>query len=130
MVIQVPEKFRRVAVREVITGAHQQRAGMGDLRRLGEIAVFCRVDVVEKPRKLPVPGGAGDALYPAHEGEGQHSVPVSALYLLADLLFFPLCHAGHHVGQIGGREQKEMFYTRVMIVGQVINQPKEKFNKA
>ena len=104
VIIEIAQKLGRVSVREIVVGAHEQGTVMGDLRSLGEVAASGCVDVVEKARELPVIGSIGDALHPAHEGEGQHFVAIAASHLIFDHHFLPARHAGHHISEVSRRE--------------------------
>ena len=119
--VQIPQKFRGIAVREVIVCADQKRPGMRDLFRLRKVTVFRGMDVVEQGGELPVISGIRDAGHPSQKGEGKHLIPVSPLHLIQDLLLFPVGHPGHHVRQVGRREQKEMLHPGVMVPGQIVD---------
>lgn len=77
-------------------------------QEIGRIPVLGSVDIVQQAGKLPVPCRVGDAFHPSHEGEREHPVTSAGLHLLPDDLLFSFCYAGHHVGQVGRREQKEI----------------------
>ena len=46
-------------------------------------------------------------------------IAITAFYLLFYNSLFPVCHAGHHICQVGGREQEEVLYCGVAMTGQV-----------
>ena len=117
VIVQVPQKLRRVAVGEIVIGPHQQGPGVGDLFRLGKVPVFGGVDVVQQAGELPVPGGVGDAGHPAHEGEGQHFVSPALLNHLPDESLLPVRHPGHHIGQVGGTQKDEVLHLGIVMAG-------------
>ena len=82
--VDVTEEAGGVAVGEVVVGADEQGAGVGDLRDLREVAVGRGVDVVEQSAVYPVVGGADGTLHPAHQQEGQHLVGMATVVELAD----------------------------------------------
>ena len=119
--VDVTEEAGGIAVSEVIIGADEQGAGVGDLRDLAEVAVGRGVDIIEQSAVYPVIGGADGTLHPAHQQEGQHLGSMATVVELADEFALAGRDAGGHVVKVGGRKQQEVLYARGVVAREVVD---------
>ena len=121
MAVQVTKELGRIPFREIVISTYQQGARVDNPFRLGEVSVFCRMDIVQKSGKLPVPGSIGGTDHPAHEREGKHFVTIAPAHLIVDHLLFPGCHTGHHIGQIRRGKQEKVLHPRIVMPGEIVD---------
>ena len=114
--IYVAQKFRRVAFREIVVSADNQRARVRYLLKLREI-----VRVVQNAAQ-PIVRRVRRANNPAHERERQNFFAVAVADNFFDEIFFARRHAAHHVRQIRGTHQNKFFDAlRVVVRRQIMN---------